>query len=189
MGIRPHQRVGIGDRFPVALPGEDHLGQILEVDLVHDARAGRDDAEVVEGPLPPLEEAVPLQVPVELAVHVGREGAAGAELVHLYGVVDDQVHVLQGVDAVGRAAQLPDGVPHGGQVDDGRHAREVLHQHPRRAKGDLPFGGPACRAFDDGGHVLRGDRHAVFVAQQVLHHDLEGEGKTRNVPGAAFLGP
>ena len=35
------------------------------------------------------------------------------------------------------------GVAHGGEVDHGRHAGEVLHQHAGRAVGDLALGLPA----------------------------------------------
>ena len=155
---------------------------------MHDARSGRDDPEVVEGLLSPFQEEIPLLVAAELAVHVGREGPAGTELVHLDGMVDDQVHVLQGIDTVGPAAQIANGVPHGRQVDDGRHARQVLHQHPRGPEGDFALGRTARDAFRDGGHVFGGDRHAVFVAQQVLQHDLEGKGQAGNVPRAACRG-
>ena len=42
------QRVGIGVHHAIAFGGEDHLGQVFEVDLVHDAGVGRHDAEVAK---------------------------------------------------------------------------------------------------------------------------------------------
>ena len=38
-----------------------------------------------------------------------------------------------GLIAAGVAAEVDDGLAHGGQVDDAGHAGEVLHDHARRA--------------------------------------------------------
>ena len=51
--VRAHQRVGAGDPG-VAVPAAlHHRREVLKVDLVHDARAGRHHAEVAEGILSP----------------------------------------------------------------------------------------------------------------------------------------
>ena len=52
-------------------------------------------------------------------------------------MVDDEIDRHQRIDLLGVAAQLAHGVAHGGEVDHGRHAGEVLHQHARRAEVDL----------------------------------------------------
>ena len=98
-----------------------------------DAGVGRDDLEVVERALSPAQERVALAVALELELGVALEGRRGAEHVDLYGVVDDELRGDQRVDLVGVAAHVPHRVAHRGQVDDGGHAGEVLHEHARRA--------------------------------------------------------
>ena len=132
--------VGIGLEDPVVLAAVDDLGQVLEVDLVADAGRRRHDAEVVEGLLAPLEERVALAVALEVALGVDGEGALVAEGVDLDRVVDHEVDVDQRVDRGRVAADLLHRVAHRGQVDDGRHAGEVLHQHPGGLEGDLDAG-------------------------------------------------
>ena len=60
------QRVGVGE--PVAV--EDDAGEVLDVDLVHDAGAGRHDLELVERGLAPAQELVALLVALVLELDV-----------------------------------------------------------------------------------------------------------------------
>jgi hypothetical protein len=55
-------------------------------------------------------------------------------------VVDDEVDRDERVDLLRVAAEVRHGVAHRGEIDDRRHAGEVLHQHARRAIGDLFLG-------------------------------------------------
>ena len=66
----------------------DDAREVLEVDLVDDPGAGRDDLEVGERALAPAQERVALAVPLELELDVPAEGELRRELVHLHGVVD-----------------------------------------------------------------------------------------------------
>ena len=81
------------------------------------------------------------------------------------------------------AAHALHGVAHGGQIDDGRHAGEVLQQHARRHEGDLVVGlalGSQAPALDVG--FL--DGAAVFEPQQVLQQDAQRVGQPRRIdPG------
>ena len=104
---------------------------------MHDAGSGRDDAEVPERLLRPAEEGVALAVALVLALYVDQEGRLGPVLVHLYRVVDDQVGGNERVDAGGVAAHLGHGIAHGGQVDDARHASEVLEDDAGRHEREL----------------------------------------------------
>src|SRR5690606_36784297 len=58
--------VGVGH----AVAGHDHTGEVLDVDLVDDAGAGRDDLELVEDGLAPAQELVALVVALVLALDV-----------------------------------------------------------------------------------------------------------------------
>ena len=175
------QGVGIGLQDAVALAAVDDLGDVLEVDLVADPGRRRHDAEVVEGLPAPLEERVALAVALELALGVDGEGALVAEGVDLDRVVDHQVDVDQRVDLLRVAADLGHRVAHRRQVDDRRHAGEVLHQHPGRLEGDLDarLGGgvPAGDRLDVGG----ADRDAVLEPQDVLQQDLDRVGQAGDV--------
>ena len=105
-----------------------------------DAHAGRDGGEVVEGGLAPLEEGVALAVAGELEGGVEVVGVDGAEFVDLDGVVDDELGGLERIDLFGVAAEGLHGVAHGGEVDDGGDAGEVLHEDAGGHVGDLAGG-------------------------------------------------
>ena len=175
VGICAHQRVGVRQGVAVGLPGEDHLAEEFQVDLMDDARVRRNHAEVVEGLLPPAQERVPFAVALVLKLRVGGERLNGAEVVHLHGVVDDQVHGLERVDASRVAAQPPDALPHGRQIHDGGHPGEVLQQDARRHEGDflvrLRRRIPPRQRPD----VRRRHVPVVLAPEQVLQQDLEGE--------------
>ena len=164
-------------RFAVCLGGEDHASQVFEIDLVTDAHARRDDGEIAEGRLTPLEEGVALAVALEFEQRVGAIGGGRAVLVDLDGVVDDEFGGDKGIDAFGIAAEGLDGVAHGGEIDDGGNAGEVLHEHAGGHVGDfaagLGFGVPVGKELDVGG----GDVDAIFAAEQVFEEDFEAEGQ------------
>ena len=97
-----HRRVRIGADERVreghAVAVVDDRGQELEVDLVDDAGAGRDDAQVAERRLRPAQELVALAVALVLALDVEGERVAGPEAVDVDRVVDDEVGLDQRVD-------------------------------------------------------------------------------------------
>ena len=176
-----HGRVRVGadqrvrERLPVARL--DHAGQVLEVDLVDDPRAGRDDLQVGERLLSPAQEGIALPVALELELDVAAEGEAGGELVDLDGVVDHQLGGDDRVDLPGVAAEVLHRVPHCREVDDRRHAGEVLVDDAARPEGDL-----APRLL--GRHPAR-DRLDIVVApgpQRVLQQDAQRVGKPGDVP-------
>ena len=70
MAIGADERIGIRDRSGSVLAHEHALGQVFEVDLVHDADGGRHDAKILKCLLAPAEELIPLAVPLELDLHV-----------------------------------------------------------------------------------------------------------------------
>ena len=94
-------RVGADERVGVGLtpsPLEDDAGEVLDVDLVHDAGARRHDLEVVERGLAPAQELVALLVALVLQLDVALEGVRRAEQVGDDRVVDDQLGRRQRVD-------------------------------------------------------------------------------------------
>ena len=102
-----------------------------------DAGRRRDDRKSVERLLAEAEERVALAVALELELGVRAIAPRDAEGVHLDGVVDDEVRRQLGVDAHWVAAEVAHRVAHGDEVDDRRHAGEVLVEDARRREAEL----------------------------------------------------
>ena len=92
-------------------------------------------------------------------------------------MVDDQFCGLQRIDLLWIAAKRLHCIAHRGEIDDGRHTCEVLHQHAGRHVGDfagrLGLGIPLGEEFD----VLGRDGFAVFVAKQVFKQNAQAVGQ------------
>ncbi len=163
-------RVGAdeGVREVPAVPLLDDAGEVLEVDLVDDAGVRRDDTEVVEGLLAPAQEGVALSVALELELGVLEDRELRAERVHLDGVVDDEIGREKRVDLPRLAAEVSHRVAHGGEIDDGGNAGEVLEEDTRGAEGDLPVRLLAGLPFEDGP-----DLFLLARAQNVLEQDAK----------------
>ena len=96
-------------------------------------------------------------------------------------MVDHELGRDQRIDASRVAAEFRHGVAHGREVDDRRHAGEVLHDDARRREGDLAggeFPGVGLGERDD---VVAGDALAILVTQQVLEQDLQRVGEASDV--------
>ena len=155
-----------------------------------DAGAGGHDGEVLEGALAPLEELIALAVALIFQINVLLEGLGVAELIDDHRMVDHEIDGNERVDALGLAAELGDGVTHGGQIHHGGHAGEVLHQHARGTEGDFLLAALAaidqpCGAALD---VRLGDGAAVLEAQEVLDQHLHGIGELGDALQAILLG-
>ena len=148
---------------------------------MHDAGAGRDHAEALEGLLAPAQELVALAIALELARDVEQEGGVGAVLVDLHGVVDHEVDGLLRVDPRGVAAEIGHRVAHRGEVDDGGDAGEVLEQHARGAEGDLVSGRGLRLPGAERADRVGADGGAVLAAQQVFEQDAQREGQPREI--------
>ncbi len=182
VAVGADQRVGVGDDRPVGRLARPHrLGEIFEIDLMADAGARRDDAKALERRRSPAEEFVALDVAAVFEVHVVGERLRRAELVDHDAVVDDEVDRDLRVDLGRVAAELGHRVAHRGEVDDARHAGEVLHQDARRAIGDLAVAAAVGRPLDHRGQVVVGDGDAVLEAEQVFEQYLHRERQAGDV--------
>ncbi len=172
--VRVGAHEGVGESHAVAVV--DDAGEVLEVHLVADAGARRDDLEVAERALAPAQEGIALAVPLELELDVSPEGALGAEQVDLDGMVDHELRRDQRIDLRGVAAQVGDRIAHRGQIDHRGHTGEVLHQDTRRRKRDLVgrlgLGVPARDRLDVG---------VVAVPKDVLEQHAQGVRKPGHV--------
>ena len=141
---------------------------------MYDTGARRDYPEVLEGVLGPAQKGITFPISFEFPLHVLPVGLGGAEEVDLHRMIDDEVGRHHWVDPVGITAQRLEPIPHGGQVDDARHAGEVLQHDASRQVGDLDLAGGVRAPVRDVAHVLLGDHVVVEVAQRLL----EQHGKT-----------
>ena len=171
--VGAEERVGIGEHLAIDGLAAHDAGEVLDVHLMDDAGARRHDAEVRERVLAPAQELVALAVTLVLEVDVECEAVALAEVVHLHGVVDDQLDGLQRIDPGRVAAKLDDAVTHGGKVDDRRHAGEILEQDPGGHERDLALGAALDVPARQRGDVLLLHERAVFLAEQVLQQDAQ----------------
>ena len=119
-----------------------------------------------------------------------RKAPADAELVHLHGMVDDEFGGEQGIDFLWIAAEMAHRVAHGGEIDDGGDAGEILKQNASGHEGNFFFAG----AFGAGGipggegaNIFGMNEAAVFVAQEIFEENLQREGKSRGLADAGAL--
>ena len=126
-----------GEWCTVNLFDADNGGEVLQVDLVDDARSRGNDAELVEGTLRPAQQLVALGVALVLLRHVLLERFTCCPAINLYGVVDHQVGGDLRIDAMRINAEFGCRVAESGKVNDGGHAGEVLQHNAGRGEGDL----------------------------------------------------
>ena len=138
-----------------------------------DAGGRRNDAEVVERVLSPLEELVALEVPLELALAVAKERFRRTEVVDLHGVVDDEVTGDERIDARRIASHPLHRAPHRGEVDDRGHPGEVLEDDPSRHERNLGLPDVLRVVGGDGPDVLFPHDVAVEVPKGGLEQHLD----------------
>ena len=174
MRVGAHAGVEVGE-VATALPclGHDDFGEVFDVDLVDDAGSRRHHAKVAEGLLAPTQELVAFAVALVFDVHVLFDRVGHAVLVDLHGMVDDHVGLDLRVDDLRISAKLLDGVTHGGEVDDARHAGEVLHDHAGRGELDLVARLCGRIPIQQGLDMIIRDVGAIDVAHQVLNKNLQ----------------
>ncbi len=166
-------RVGADQRVrevdAIALP--DRPGQMLEIDLMHDAVAGRDHGQGREGLFPPLDEAVALGVARELQAHVPFERIRRSGVIDLHRMVDHQIHRHLRFDQAGWTTEALGGIAHRGQVAEQRDAGEVLQQDARHHHRDLGRADLLRTPARESVHMLDGDLAPVAGAHGRLEQD------------------
>ena len=184
VAVGADQRVGVVDAVLLVHAARE----VFEVDLVHDADAGRHDLERVERLHAPLHELVALAVALELELHVEVERVVRAVVVDLHRVVDDEVDRHQRLDDLRILAQVGGDVAHRGQVDQQRHAGEVLQHDARDDERDL-VGARAPSALHSASSRTCSSRDllAVAVAQHALEHDADRDRQARDLAEARGL--
>ncbi len=182
-------RVGADERVRIenVAVAEHAFGEILEIHLVHDADAGRDESESLESLLAPFEEFVALAVALEFHVHVQFQRDGGAGEVDLHRVIDDEINRHERLDDFRIAADARDRAAHRCEIDDERDAGEILQDDPCDHERDFLvsrlFGVPIRERFD----VFALDFFAVAIAQDGLEHDSNADWQARDFAEALLL--
>ena len=177
VGVGANEGIGVGFELVAVGHGANHAGKILDVDLMADAGVWRNDFEIAEGVLSPAEELVALDVALKFELGVEAEGIEFTEAVDLDGVVDDEFGGKERIDALGIAAEFLHGFAHGGEVDDGRNAGEVLQEHAGGHESSF-FLRAVGSPLGEGANIVGMDEAAVFAAEEIFEKDTKRKGKS-----------
>ncbi len=183
MRVGSDQRVGECARHTARVLRENHSRQSLEVHLMHDAGVRRHHLEIAERRLTPAQEHVALAVALELDLVVALERIRAAVFIDLHRVVDDELRRGERIHALRIAAELDDGLAHRREIDDARHAGEVLHDDPSRREGDLVMRRRLRIPGEDRLDVAALHVNPVLEAQQILEEDLQRKRQAVDVLG------
>ena len=182
-------RVGADQRIGIihAVLLHDAARQMLQVDLMHNAHAGGDHLKSVEGGGAPFQEFIALAVAGEFNFHVEFGGVGSGVMVHLHGVVHDQIHRGERLHRVGGFSLLGGGFAHCRQVRQQRNAGEILQHHAGDDKGNFLLAGgarlPVCQRLDmPHGHAL-----AVAVSHQRFQNHAQAHRQAGNRPDSLGL--
>ena len=100
MAVRADAGVRIGDRDAFRIrTGPDSLGDVLQIDLMADAGAGRHNLQIVECPRTPFEEGVAFGIALIFDLDIALECMAAAGLVCHDAMVDDEMDRHLRIDA------------------------------------------------------------------------------------------
>ncbi len=115
-GVRVSSHTGVGEGLQnsIHLTGVDHFGEVLNVHLVHDARSGGNDLEVIEGGLAPTQELVALSVAFVFDFYVALKRVFLAKQIRNDRVVNHELGRRQGVHFLRVPTEVDDGLAHGG---------------------------------------------------------------------------
>ncbi len=117
---------------------------------------GRHDFECFERLLAPLEKLVALAVALELHFEVQLHGLGVPEEIHLHGMIDHEIDGHEWLDNSRVLLQARDDRPHRGEIDQQRHAREILQDDASDDERDFLLGGRFRVPIGEGAHVALG---------------------------------
>lgn len=117
----------------------------------------------------------------ELDGEITVEGILGTREINLDRVVDHEVNGDKRLDDGGIGSGLGCGIAHGGEIDDERHAGEILEDDPGNRKGNLVVAGglgvPVGKVFNVG----LGDLSSVEITEEGFQNDANGDRKAGDV--------
>jgi hypothetical protein len=94
-------------------------------------------------------------------------------VIHLYGVIDDELDRLKWIDLFRIAAQGDHAIAHRREIDDAGDAREVLQENTGGHEGDFLLSPRRARPASQRTDVVGLDEGVVLAPEQVLEQDLQ----------------
>jgi hypothetical protein len=170
------QSIGIKD----AALFKHAFGQILKIDLMADANAGRHDVEAAEGLLSLLEELIPFAVAFELHLHIQFERIRAVPVINLHRMINHQINRHERFDELRIAAQPHNGGTPCGEISQQRHTGESLEQNAGDDEGNLTGAFSLGRPGGQRPHVIFGNALTVEIAQHRFEHDAQADRQRRN---------
>ena len=159
---------------------QNAFGEIFQIDLVHDADAGRNDFEGVERLHAPFQKLVALPVALEFHLHVLRSASAAPAKSTCTEWSTTRSTGTSGSMIFGFLPSRADRRAHRRQIDQQRHAGKVLQHDPRDHERDFLRAARVGLPFGEFADVLFGDLFAVAVAQHRFQHEADGDGQAGN---------
>ena len=124
---------------------------------------------------------------MEFQIQIPRQGIACAREIHLHTVIHHEVHGNQRLNHFRVLAKTIHRRAHGCQINQQRHAGEVLQNDPRDDEGNfiIPrgLGIPVGEVF----HVLFSHLLAIAIPHQRFQDDADGNGQARNFADPGFF--
>ena len=170
-GVAVSAHAGVREGHAVARL--NHRGHFFQIDLVHDAVAGRDHVHILERGARPVDEVEAVFVAAVFNGAVFLEGfRVEAAALHGQRVVDDQLGGHHRVDQRRVAALVGDGVAQTGQIHQRGLAQDVMAHHTGRIPREIQI----ALALDQ---LLEriGQRGRVAAAHQLFGQHARGVGQ------------
>jgi hypothetical protein len=180
VAVGADQRVGIVHTPFRAVFLQHAARQIFEIDLMHDADAGRHDLEGIERLHAPFHELVALGVALEFHFHVEPQRIRAVVVIDLDRVIHHQVHRHQRFDDLRVFAHRSCGIAHRGEIGEQRHTGEILQHDARHDERDLLGARRVRLPAGELAHMPLGYLFAVAVAQHRFQHDADRNRQARD---------
>lgn len=170
-GVRVSADNGVGVEHVVAV--EDNTGEILEVDLMDNTRAWRNNLEIVEGLGAPLKELESFPISGELELLVDGSGFRNTSSINLHGVIDDEIDGAERVDLARVASKTVHSVTHGSKINDGGNTGKILQDDSGGTEWDFSIILRGLRPVENRLNVLLFHGKVVAVADSALKEDTD----------------
>src|SRR5207247_8023888 len=154
--------------------------EIFQIHLVNDADPWRNELERFERLLSPFQKLIALAVALEFHFQIELKGSRRTEEIHLHRVIDHQIDRHEWLNDFGVAAESLDCAAHRGQIDNQRHAGEILENDTCHDEWNFfvrrLLRVPVCQRF----YIFAPDFLAVTIAQYRFEHDPNAHRQPRN---------
>ena len=149
--------------------------------------SGRYDIESSKSLHAPFQKPISGVVALDFHIQIELQGIRAAKVIHLHGMIDDQIHGNQGLDNAGAFPHPFNGRPHGGKIDQQRNAGKILQQDARDHEGHFVRPHRLRAPVRQFGDVFFTYAFAVAVAQYGFQQDADTEGQPGNRPHALLF--